>query len=51
MRDDLALPRVISPITGVEEPSVDGDEGVVEVALQASVSVSVDDLEGVWVGD
>lgn len=51
MGDDLALPRVISTITGVEEASVDRHERVVEVALQASVSVGVDDLEGVWVGD
>ena len=51
MGDDLALPRVILPIAGVEEASVDGHERVVEVALQASVSVGVDDLEGIWVGD
>jgi hypothetical protein len=42
---------VIDPIAGVEEASVDGHERVVKVALQGSVSVGVDDLEGVWVGD
>ena len=51
VRDDLALPCVIGPITGVEEASVDGHERVVKVALQGSVSVGVDNLEGVWVGD
>ena len=51
VRDDLAFPRVVVPIAGVEETSVEGHECVVEVALQASVSVGIDDLEGVWVGD
>jgi len=51
VRDDLALPCVIGPITGVEEASVYGHERVIKVALQASVSVGVDDLEGVWVCD
>ena len=51
MRDDLAFPCVIGPIAGIEKASVDGHECVVEIALQASVPVSVDDLEGVWVGD
>lgn len=51
VRDDLALPCVIGPNTGIEESSVDGHERVVEIALQASVPVGVDDLEGVWVGD
>ena len=51
VRDDLALPGVIGPIAGIEETSVDGHERVVKIALQGSVSVSVDDLEGVWIGD
>ena len=44
VRDDLALPRVILPIAGVEETSVDGHERIVEIALQASISMGVDDL-------
>ena len=51
VRDDLALSRVVGPVAGVEEASVDGHERVVEVALQTSVSVGVDDLERVRVGD
>ena len=51
MRNNLALPGVVSSITGVEETPVDGDKCVVEIALQASVSVGVDDLEGIWVGN
>ena len=51
MRDDLAFPGVVSSITGVEETSVDGDKCVIEIALQTSVPVGVDDLESVWVGD
>jgi len=51
MRDDLALSRVIGPIAGVEEASVDGHKRIVKVALRASVSVGVDDLEGVWIGN
>ena len=51
VRDDLAFSRMVGPITGVEQPSVDGHECVVEIALQASVPVGIDDLEGVWVCD
>ena len=51
VRDDLALSCMIVPITGIEESPVDGYECVVEIALQASVPVGVDDLKGVWVGD
>lgn len=51
VRDDLALPCVIDSIAGVEEASVDGHECVVKVALQRPVSVGVDGLECVWVGD
>ena len=51
VRDNLALPCVIGPITGVEEASVYGHERVIKVALQASISMGVDDLEGVRVCD
>jgi hypothetical protein len=51
VRDNLALLCVIDPIAGVEKASVDGHERVVEITLQGSVPVGVDDLEGVWVGD
>ena len=51
MRDDLAFPCVIGPIAGIEKSSMDGHERVIEIALQASVSVGVDDLEGIRVGD
>ena len=49
--DDLAFPCVVDATTGVEQSAVDGHERVVEVALQGSVAVGVDDLEGVRVGD
>ena len=49
--NDLALPRVILSIAGVEDTSVEGHKSIVEIALQTSVSMGVDDLEGVWVGD
>ena len=51
VRDNLAFPCVISSITSVEEGRVDRDKCVVEIALQISISVGVDDLEGIWVGD
>jgi len=51
VRNNLALSRMLGPVTSVEEASVDGHECVVEVALQGSVPMSIDDLEGVWVGD
>jgi len=51
VRDDLAFPGVIGPIAGIEQSSVDGHECVVEIALQASVPVGIDDLEGIRVGD
>ena len=49
LRDDLAFPYVIGPITGAEGTPTDGDKCIVEVALQTPVSV--DDLEGIRVGD
>ena len=51
--DDLALSCVVGPITGIEdaESLADGHERVVEIALQTSVPMSVDDSKGVWVGD
>jgi hypothetical protein len=51
VRDNFALSGVIVPIAGVEEAAVEGHERVIKVALQASVSVGVDGLEGVWVGN
>jgi len=51
VRDNLAFPRVIGPIAGIEKPSVDGHECVIEITLQAPVPVGVDDLEGIRVGD
>jgi len=51
VRDDLAFPCVIGPIASIEKSSVDRDECVIEITLQASIPVSVDDLEGVWVRD
>ena len=51
--DDLALSCMIGSITGIEdaEPLVDGRECIVEIALQSSVPMGVDNLEGVWIGD
>ena len=49
--DDLALSCMIDPITSIEESSVNRHKCIVEVALQTSVSVGIDNLEGVWVGD
>ena len=49
LRDDLALPRVVGPIAGGEDTSVDRNERIVEAALQTCVSV--DGSEGVWVSD
>ena len=51
MRTDLALPGVVSSITGIEGISVDGEEGAVVVTLQTPALVSVNDLKIVWVGD
>jgi len=34
VRDDLALARVLSSVSGVEETSADADEGVIEVAAK-----------------
>ena len=51
VRYDLAFPGVIGSITGVEETSVDDDKCVIEIAFQDSVSMGVDDLEGIRVGD
>ena len=51
MRNDLALPSVVSLIPGGKDISVNGEEGVVVVALQTSVFTGVDDLESIWVGD
>ena len=51
MRDNLPLSRVNGPFTSAEEPPVDGYERVVKTALQAPVTVCVNDLEGVWVCD
>ena len=49
MRDDLALASMLRPGARVEEPAVDGDEGVVEIGLERAVAVCVDDLQGVGV--
>ena len=49
--DDLALSCMIGSITGSEDVGVDGREYVVEIALQSSVPMGVDDLEGIWIGD
>ena len=51
LRDDLAFPCVIESITGVEDSPVDGEKCVIEIALQTSVPLGVDDLESIWVGD
>ena len=51
MRDHLTFPCVLGPVTDVEEIWASGDDGVIEVAFQASGSIRVDDFDGVWVGD
>jgi len=51
VRDDLAFPCVIGPITGIENSSMDDHECVVEIAFQASAPRAIDDLECVWVRD
>ena len=51
VRHDLAFPGVIGSIAGVEETSVDDDKCIIEIAFQDSVSMSVDDLESIRVGD
>ena len=51
VRNNLALPGMVISVAGVEETPMDGDKCIVEIALQTSVSMGVDDLEGIWVGD
>ena len=51
MRDDLALAGMISPVACVEDSAPNGDEGVVEVRLESAVPMSVDECEGLWIGD
>ena len=51
MRDDLAFPCMIGPITGSENSSADDHECIVEIAFHASAPMGVDGLEGVWVRD
>lgn len=46
----LALASVLSAITSVEQSTVQTDESIVEVGLQATVSVSVDGVQGSRVG-
>ena len=49
--DDLALARVLRARARVEEPALDGDEGVVEVGLERARAVPVDGLERLGVCD
>ena len=49
MRDDLALASMFRPGARVEEPAVDGDEGIVKVGLERAIAVGIDDLQGVGV--
>lgn len=49
--DDLALARMLGARAGVEEPTLDGHERVIEVGLEGSGAVPVHDLERVGVGD
>ena len=51
VRDDLALAGVLGARARVEEPALDGDEGVVEVGLERARAVPVDGLERLGVGD
>ena len=46
VRDHLAFPGVLGAGTGAEDGGADGDEGVVEVGFEGSVSVGVEDVEG-----
>ena len=51
MCNDLALARVGSTVTGVEEARRDRNEGIVELGLEGTVSVAVDRVQGIWVSD
>ena len=51
MSDGLTLTSVLSTISCVEKTTTDGDECIVVVGFQKSVSVSVDQLNGGVVGD
>ena len=48
---DLALARVLRARARVEEPALDGDEGVVEVGLERAGAMPVHDLKRVRVRD
>ena len=51
MRDDLAFPRMLGPITGGEDILASGAVRVIEVGFQASGHMNADDSAGVRVGD
>lgn len=48
---DLPLPRVLGSITGIEEPAVDRDKGIIEVRFERSRAMTVDSIQGLWVSD
>ena len=51
VRDDFAFTGVFGAGAGVEEAAGDGDEGVVEVGLESTITMSINDLQGLRVGD
>ncbi len=48
MSHDLALARMVLPVAGVKETTLNGDESVVEAGFEGTVSVTVDDGQSVW---
>ncbi len=48
MGHDLALARMVLPVAGVEETTLNGDESVIEALFEGAVSVTVDDGQSVW---
>lgn len=51
MRDQLPLARVFRAIARIEQASLDRNKGVVEFRFQEPVAMSIDDLDGLIVGD
>ena len=45
MGDSLSFPRVFGAVTGVEEASLNGDEGVIVVAVESNLWSAVADQQ------
>jgi hypothetical protein len=48
MRNNLPLPRMFLPIPRIKQPSSNTDKRIVEIGLDESRAVAVDDRDGGW---